>query len=59
MQDLLRLRDGPFDIRGGGAGLGFLKKKQGRKKYIFNEVKNKRFVLHSVNFFQIPFPWEL
>ena len=47
-------------IRGGGAGI-FLKKivcfRKGTKKInVFNEVKNKKFVLHSVNFFKALFP---
>ena len=56
------VRDGPFDINGAGI---FLKKivcfPIGVKiiKNVFNKVKNKKFVLHSVIFFQSPFPWEL
>ena len=52
--DLEFLRDGPFDIQG---GLGFFEKKivcfhTGAKKYnVFSKVK-KKFVLHSVNFFE-------
>ena len=47
------LRDGPFDIRGGGGWIFFEKTivcfPIGQKN-VFNEVKNKKFVLHSVNF---------
>ena len=53
------VRDGPFDIQGGG-GWDFLKKivcfPTGAKKNVFNEVKNKKFVLHSVYFFEAFFP---
>ena len=48
-------------IFSGGAGI-FLKKivcfPKGAKKNVFNEVKNKKFVLHSVNFFAKPFSLE-
>ena len=45
------VRDGPFDIQGGG-GWDFFQKNslfpnRGEKKQnVFNEVKNKKFVLH-------------
>ena len=54
------LRDGPFDIRGGGGAGIFLKKivcfPTGAKKNVFNEVKNKNLVLHSVYFIKAFFP---
>ena len=57
-----QVRDGPFDIQGGG-GWDFFEKNSlfpnmSEKKNVSNEVKNKKFVLHSVNFSK-PFPWEL
>ena len=45
------LRNGPFDIQ--GAGICFKKMVcylQERKKQVFNKVKNKKFVLHSMIF---------
>ena len=50
-------RDGPFDIRGGGWDFFeknslFLDKSE---KNVFNEVKNKKLILHSVNFFKALF----
>ena len=51
---VLIIRDGPFDIQR-GSGI-FLKKivcfPTGVKNNVFNEVKNKKFVLHSVNLFE-------
>ena len=55
------VRDRPFDIRGGGGGWDFFEKifcfPTGAKKLnVFTEVKNKKFVLHLVNFFEALFP---
>ena len=49
-----------FSIRGGGAGFFLLNSsfpnRSEKKLYVFNEVKNKTFVLHSVIFFKALFP---
>ena len=53
-----RLTDGPFDIQEGGWDF-FLKSffpNRSEKKKISYEVKNKKFVLHSVNFIETLFP---
>ena len=48
------VRDGPFDIQG---GLGFFSLKiVCFPTGLFNKVKNKKFVLHSVYFFEAFFP---
>ena len=46
------LRDGPFDIQ----GRDFFEKKVCFHTEVFNEVKNKKFVPYSANFFEALFP---
>ena len=53
------VRDGPFDIR--GRGWDFFEKNslfpnRCEKINVLNQVKNKKFVLHSVNFVKALFP---
>ena len=57
------LRDGQFDIRGGGDWDWDIFEKNSlfpnmREKNKMSST-NKKFVLHSVIFFQSPLPWEL
>ena len=57
-QKIRRLRDGPFDIQGGGVWdfLNFFSLPEQKKINVFNKVKNITFVLHSVYLFEAIYP---